>query len=131
MLNQFFAILHNKFTNFMEMEKTKSKLFDMMYMCSPKFVRIIFNILKTKGTVMIYSNYVEMEGLQLLKVYLEFFSFVDIEQDQELDKNNLNPKKDLTKALISKLKPRRPSKVLVQFGSPTLHCYSFNPIHLK
>jgi superfamily II DNA or RNA helicase len=84
------------FTKF-QTEKKKSKLFETMYMCSPKFVRIIFNILKTKGTVMIYSNYVEMEGLQLLKVYLEFFSFVDIEQDQELDKNNLNPKKDLTK----------------------------------
>jgi hypothetical protein len=47
------------FTKF-QTEKKKSKLFETMYMCSPKFVRIIFNILKTKGTVMIYSNYVEM-----------------------------------------------------------------------
>ena len=85
------------FTNFFQMETKKSKLFDTMYMCSPKFVRIIFNILKTKGTVMIYSNYVEMEGLQLLKVYLEFFSFVDIDQDKEFDKNNLDPNKKFTK----------------------------------
>jgi hypothetical protein len=28
-----------------------------------------------------------MEGLQLLKVYLEFFSFVDVENDAEFDKN--------------------------------------------
>ena len=87
----------SSFTNFMEMEKIKSKLFEMMYMCSPKFVRIIFNILKTKGTVMIYSNYVEMEGLQLLKVYLEFFGFVDMDKDSEFDKNSLNPNKKLSK----------------------------------
>ncbi len=85
------------FTNFHQLEKTKSKLFDTMYMCSPKFSRIIFNILKTKGTVMIYSNYVEMEGLQLLKVYLEFFGFVDIDKDSEFDKTKLSGDKKLSK----------------------------------
>ena len=92
---------HNKydgsFTNFFENEKKKSKLFDAMYNSSPKFVRIIFNILKTKGTVMIYSNYVNMEGLQLLKVYLSFFGFIDIDQDSEFDKNKLESDKKLSK----------------------------------
>jgi len=92
---------HNKyegsFTNFYENEKKKSKLFEAMYNSSPKFIRIIFNILKTKGTVMIYSNYVEMEGLQLLKVYLSFFGFVDIDQDSEFNKNKLEADKKLTK----------------------------------
>ena len=92
---------HNKydgsFSNFYENEKKKSKLFEAMYNSSPKFIRIIFNILKTKGTVMIYSNYVEMEGLQLLKVYLSFFGFVDIEQDSEFNKNKLEPDKKLSK----------------------------------
>jgi superfamily II DNA or RNA helicase len=85
------------FTNFYENEKRKSKLFEAMYNSSPKFVRIIFNILKTKGTVMVYSNYVEMEGLQLLKVYLSFFGFVNIEQDSEFNKNKLESDKKLTK----------------------------------
>ena len=92
---------HNKydgsFSNFYENEKKKSKLFEAMYNSSPKFIRIIFNILKTKGTVMIYSNYVEMEGLQLLKVYLSFFGFVDIDQDSEFDKNKLEADKKLSK----------------------------------
>lgn len=92
---------HNKydgsFTNFYQMEKKKSKLFDAMYMCSPKFIRIIFNIEKTKGTVMIYSNYVAMEGLQLLKVYMSFLGYIDIDQDKEFDKDNLDPKKKLSK----------------------------------
>jgi len=68
-----------------------------MYNSSPKFIRIIFNILKTKGTVMIYSNYVDMEGLQLLKVYLSFFGFVNIEQDSEFNKNKLEADKKLLK----------------------------------
>jgi len=92
---------HNKyegsFVNFYENEKKKSKLFEAMYNSSPKFIRIIFNILKTKGTVMIYSNYVDMEGLQLLKVYLNFFGFINIEHDSEFNKNKLEPDKKLSK----------------------------------
>jgi len=38
---------------------------------------IIFNILKSKGPVLVYSNYVEMEGLQILKIYMNFFGFVN------------------------------------------------------
>ena len=96
-------VFHTKyksdFTNFFEKEQKKSKLFINMYMYSPKFVRIIFNILNTKGTVMIYSNYVEMEGLQLLKVYLSFFGFIDIDKDldQEFNKNKLNDTNKLSK----------------------------------
>jgi superfamily II DNA or RNA helicase len=68
----------------------KSELLKAMYTYSPKFVRIIFNILNTKGTILIYSNYVEMEGLQLFKVYLSFFGFVNIDDDKEFDKNKLD-----------------------------------------
>ncbi len=85
------------FSSFLQNEKKKSKLFEAMYTSSPKFIRIIFNILKTKGTVMIYSNYVEMEGLQLLKIYLSFFGFVDIDQDKEFNKDKLDPDTKLAK----------------------------------
>lgn len=85
------------FTSFLQSEKKKSSLFNAMQNSSPKFVRIIFNILKTKGTVMIYSNYVEMEGLQLLKIYLNFFGFIDIDSDSEFDKTKLDPVKKQSK----------------------------------
>jgi superfamily II DNA or RNA helicase len=88
---------NSSFTDFIQKEKKISKLLTAMNMCSPKFIRIIFNILKTKGTVMIYSNYVEMEGLQLLKVYLSFFGFLSIDDDKEFDKTKLDPEKKLEK----------------------------------
>ena len=96
-VKNFHSKYDGSFTNFYQMEKKKSKLFEAMYSSSPKFIRIIFNILKTKGTVMLYSNYVEMEGLQLFKVYLSFFGFGDIEQDSDFDKTKLDPNKKLPK----------------------------------
>lgn len=65
-------------------DKKKSNLFKILYKCSPKFIRIIFNLLKVKGTVMIYSNYVETEGLQLLKVYLSLFGFVSYDDKEKV-----------------------------------------------
>jgi hypothetical protein len=91
-IKNFHENYEGSFTDFYNNETKKSELFNIMYKCSPKFIRIVFNILKTKGTVMIYSNYVEMEGLQLLKVYLNCFGFINIDQDSEFDKTNL--KKD-------------------------------------
>ena len=71
---------NNSFTNFLEYKK-KSDLFNELYKCSPKMITIIFNILKSKGPVLIYSNYVEMEGLQILKIYLHFFGFTSLNND--------------------------------------------------
>lgn len=85
------------FENFYINEKRKSSLFKTLYKSSPKFIRIIFNIFRTKGTVLIYSNYVEMEGLQILKIYLNFFGFIDFNNDTEIDKNNLNNDKKYNK----------------------------------
>lgn len=96
-IKNFHTKYDGNFTNFLQMEEKKSSLFKAMYNSSPKFIQIIFNILKTKGTVMIYSNYVEMEGLQLLKVYLNFIGFVDINKDSEFDKINSNTEKKLSK----------------------------------
>ena len=87
---------HSKYDgSFTEFEKCitgsekASELLKEMYSCSPKYIRIIFNILKTKGTVLLYSNYVEMEGLQLFKIYLSFFGFVGIDDDKSFNKSNL------------------------------------------
>jgi len=58
-----------------EKEKQKSSLFDALYASSPKFLTIVMNILRSSGPVLVYSNYVLMEGLQIFKVYLKYFGF--------------------------------------------------------
>jgi len=97
---------NSSFNLFIKNKENKSNLFNELYNCSPKIINIIFNTLKSKGPVLIYSNYVEMEGLQMLKIYLNFFGFVGINDDpDESDKNTkkkskikknieLNEKKD-------------------------------------
>jgi hypothetical protein len=49
---------------------------------------IIFNIFKSKGPVLVYSNYVEMEGLQIFKIYLKFFGFISVKEDTTFNLNN-------------------------------------------
>ena len=80
----FLNTFHGDFDNFYK-DKKKSNLFKILYKCSPKYIRIIFNILKIKGTVMIYSNYVETEGLQLLKVYFSLFGFVSYDDKEKVN----------------------------------------------
>ena len=75
-------------TKFIENEENKSKLFEQLYVCSSKMVTMIFNILKSKGPVLVYSNYVEMEGLQIFKIYLNFFGFISLDDDSEYTKGN-------------------------------------------
>ena len=66
---------YNSFDVFLEKDDKKSELLKTMIMCSTKFVNVIFNVLKSKGPVLIYSNYVLMEGIDMLKVYLKYFGF--------------------------------------------------------
>ncbi len=65
---------HNVF-EFYQSEKQKSSLFEALYASSPKFLTIVINILRSAGPVLVYSNYVLMEGLQIFKMYLKYFGF--------------------------------------------------------
>jgi hypothetical protein len=91
-----FAKLHNgSLTEFIKNSKKKSGLFEMLYKCSPKMVHIIFNIIKSPGSVLVYSNYVAMEGLQIFKIYLSFFGFVNFDNDSDYNSKSKKPlKKD-------------------------------------
>jgi hypothetical protein len=63
-------------TEFTQKEEKRSSLFDAMYNCSAKFIMVIINILRSPGPVLVYSNYVLMEGLQIFKIYLKYFGFI-------------------------------------------------------
>ena len=88
-VNNFYKKYDGSFTNMIESKDKKSSLFDALYNHSPKMLYIIFNILKSPGSALVYSNYVEMEGLQMFKIYLSFFGFTSVDM-MNLDSSNSN-----------------------------------------
>lgn len=77
------------FKKFVKESKVKSKLFDAMYMCSSKMVNIIFNIMNSPGPTIVYSNYVNMEGLEIFKIYLDFFGFYNLTKSKKVSQNGV------------------------------------------
>ena len=90
-VKNFFDKFEGSLTKMLESEKISSVL-KIMNDCSPKMIAIIFNILKSPGSTLVYSNYVEMEGLQIFKVYLSFFGYTSLEGDSEFSEANLSKK---------------------------------------
>lgn len=68
--------------------KKKSTLYLAMYTSSPKMTNIIFNIMKSKGPTVVYSNFVLMEGLEMFKIYLKYLGFYNymIKKELQMDK---------------------------------------------
>lgn len=75
------------FLKFAESEKKKSNLYQAMNKCSAKMTMMCFNIMKSPGPVTVYSNYVLMEGLEVLKIYLDFFGFYSYHKEKKLIKD--------------------------------------------
>lgn len=78
-----------KFQEFHDKEPKKSKLYEIMHMCSAKMTNIAFSIMASKGPTVVYSNYVYMEGLQILKIYLKYFNFYNYMETKELRKDKV------------------------------------------
>jgi len=67
---------YDDYEQWVDKEDNKSDLIKVMLNCSTKFTNIIFNLFKSKGPVLIYSNYVLIEGIDILKIYLKYFGFL-------------------------------------------------------
>lgn len=78
-----FEKYEGNYKTFIESNDKKSNLLLTMYDCSSKFLNVIFNMLKSKGPILAYSNYVLMEGLDIFKIYLEFFGFTKYKSQTE------------------------------------------------
>lgn len=79
-INDFFELTDRKFDiddyiKFINNGKKKSELLMALYNSSSKMTYMIFNIMNSSGPVLVYSNYVVMEGLQIFKIYLKYFGF--------------------------------------------------------
>lgn len=68
---------------FFKTKSQKSKTLEEMYKCSPKMTAIVFYSYISPGKVMVYTNYVLMEGIDILKIYLRLAGFNDYKVAKE------------------------------------------------
>jgi superfamily II DNA or RNA helicase len=66
---------YESYDEYLDSDEKRSEVLKEMIKCSSKFTNIIFNILKSKGPVLMYSNFVMAEGLDTFKIYLKYFGF--------------------------------------------------------
>jgi len=74
-VKKFHQTYAGNYADYVKSSDKKSSLFDTLYLCSSKMLNIVFNIMRSPGPVLVYSNYVLMEGLQIFKIYLKYFGF--------------------------------------------------------
>jgi SNF2 family DNA or RNA helicase len=74
-----------KFAEFWKGHKSKSKLLETLYASSCKMVAVIFYSMRSKGPILVFSNFVKMEGLEIFKIYLSYFGFGDFSKFQGSD----------------------------------------------
>ena len=73
-INLFTSKYNSSFDNFL-LHPSHSTLFQNMFNSSHKMIRIIFTIFTSPGPVMVYSNFVLMEGIEIFKIYLKYVNF--------------------------------------------------------
>lgn len=71
-----------KFKDFWINHKNKSSLLTAMYKCSSKMTGILFYMLQSHGPILVYSNYVKVEGLEIFKVYLHAIGFTNFNKEE-------------------------------------------------
>ena len=76
-INIYINKYNRNFNKFIKEYNNKSLLLTKLYECSCKMTAIIFKTFESKGPILVYSNYVKMEGLDIFKIYLEFFGYAD------------------------------------------------------
>lgn len=73
----FDSVFGGKFLKYYNSDSPKSNLFTEMYNSSPKMTAIAFMTYISPGKVMVYTNYVIMEGIDMMKIYYRFIGFND------------------------------------------------------
>lgn len=84
-VKKFHEKYNDVYIDFHKNESKKSNLYTEMHKCSAKFIYAIFNILRSPGPVLVYTNYVLMEGLQIFKIYLKYFGYMNLDEQKSGD----------------------------------------------
>lgn len=69
-----YSIINNVLSEYIK-KNNCSNLLKNLYFCSAKYCCICLSCFFSPGPVIIYSNYVQMEGFQIMKIYLNKFGF--------------------------------------------------------
>jgi superfamily II DNA or RNA helicase len=80
---------NKSFQDFDKNETKKSNLYKAMHKCSAKFLNAMFNITRSSGPVLVYSNYVYMEGLQIFKIYVSYIGFYNYSDTRKYQKGKI------------------------------------------
>jgi len=73
----FDTVFGGKFLKYSNSDSPKSQLFTEMYNSSPKMTAIAFMTYISPGKAMVYTNYVVMEGIDIMKIYYRLVGFND------------------------------------------------------
>ena len=76
-------VFKGKFLKYYKSESPKSELFIELYNSSPKMTAIAFLSDISPGKALVYSNYVVMEGIDMMKIYLRMIGFNDYTLSKE------------------------------------------------
>ncbi len=85
----FLGKYNGNYSKFHDEEPIKSSLYTAMHVSSAKMLNIVFNVMMSPGPVLVYSNYVLMEGLEIFKIYLKFFGFYNFMEKMEFQEGNV------------------------------------------
>ena len=79
----FNTVFGGKFLKYYNSTSPKSKLFTQLYDCSPKMTAIAFMSYVSPGKLLVYTNYVVMEGIDVMKIYYRMIGFNDYKVAKE------------------------------------------------
>lgn len=129
-----------KFKNFWENHNKKSSLLNTLYACSCKMTSMLFYIMRSKGPVLVYSNYVKMEGLEIFKLYLRIIGYTNFGHEKgnlqyteyhgdinsEIRINNLNEFNNINNKYGELIK----IMLLSPAGSEGISLYNVRQVHI-
>jgi superfamily II DNA or RNA helicase len=74
-----------KFKTFWKKYDNKSNLLIALHTCSCKYVASLFYSMRSIGPLYFFSNFVKMEGLEVLKIYMSYFGYKNYRDKSSVD----------------------------------------------
>ena len=94
-----------------------------MIKCSCKYSCAIFNMYKSTGPVIVYMNYIVLEGIHVFKIYLKYFGFRNYLDKKSTDfhryaefTGEVNSEQKREANRVEQLEENKHGKIIREFG---------------